>query len=346
LTSKEYRFKARPWDLVRQVESTCPACSRGCSILFDVRHLREGGQEVLRIRPRYNPEVNGYWMCDEGRFEAYPRQGRGCFETPLLRRGDGQEAISWEEAISFLAESLSRVLASHGPEAVAGLLSTWLTLEELYVASAFLREVVETPHLDYRVHPVHFQERDQAEDHLLRRTDKSPNTQGARLLGLFPAQGGWGTREILTGAATGRLKTLFLFEVDPWEEPTLQAEVTGAREGLDLLVVWAVRPSTVTSRADLVFPVLGYGEKAGTIVNFAGRVQRLRRAAEPKGKVLSLAEALSQFALTLGRSWRLQTPGEIWQRLNREHPAFAGIRYEEIGPMGVPVTAHPVHSSW
>ena len=339
LTSKEYRFKSRPWDLVGQVESTCPACSRGCSILLDVRHLREGGQEVLRIRPRYNPEVNGYWICDEGRFGAYPRQGRGRFEAPLLRRGDVQEALSWEEAISFLAESVARVLASHGPEAVAGLLSTWLTLEELYVAQAFLREVVQTPHLDYRVHPVHFQERDEAEDHLLRRADKSPNTRGARLLGLFPAQAGWGTREILTGAATGRLKILFLFEVDPWQEPTLQAEGEDALEGLDLLVMWAVRPSTLTSRAHLLFPALGYAEKEGTIVNFAGRVQRLRRGVEPKGQVFPLIETLRQLAATLGRSWTLGTSGEIWQRLSREHPAFAGIQYEEIGPLGIPMTA-------
>jgi NADH-quinone oxidoreductase subunit G len=338
LTSKEYRFKSRPWDLVQQVESTCPACSRGCSILLDVRHLREGGQEVLRIRPRYNPEVNGYWMCDEGRFEAYPRQGRGHFEAPLLRRGDVQEATSWEEAISFLAESFGRVLATHGPEAVAGLLSTWLTLEELYVAQAFLQEVVQTPHLDYRVHQVHFQDRDEAEDHLLRRTDKSPNTQGARLLDLSPAPGGWGTREILRGAATGRLKGLFLFEVDPWEEPTLQEEIIGARERLDLLVMWAVRPSTATALADLVFPALGYAEKEGTIVNFAGRVQCLRKGVELKGEVFPLAETLRRLTLTLGRSWRLGTPEEIWQRLNREHPAFAGIRREEIGPFGVPLT--------
>ncbi|MFQ5882775.1 MAG: molybdopterin-dependent oxidoreductase, partial [Candidatus Methylomirabilales bacterium] len=338
LTSREYRFKARPWDLVQQVETTCPACSRGCSILLDVRHLREGGQEVLRVHPRYNPEVNGYWICDEGRFEAYPRRGRAAFDSPLLRRGDAQVAVAWEEAISTLVERLHGILDQHGPQAIGGLLSTWLTTEELYTTGKFLQEVLQTPHLDYRVHPVQAQDRDKAEDHLLRRTDKSPNSQGARFLGLLPGPGGWGTREMLKAAARGGLKALFLFEVDPWEEPTLEEELRGVRERLELLAVWTVRESPAASRAHLVFPALGYTEKEGTIINFAGRVQRLRRAVDSRGKVLTLREVLRQVAMGLHRPWDPGTPEEIWHRLAEDHPAFGGIQYAAIGSLGVPVT--------
>src|SRR3989304_1855025 len=185
LTSKDYRFKSRPWDLVKQVESTCPACSRGCSIVLDVRHLRTEG----------------------------------------------------EEAVAALVERLRGILDQHGPEAIGGLLSTWLTIEELYAAVTFLRHEVGTPHLDYRVTPVHTQEGDEAEDHLLRRTDKSPNTQGARLLGIGPGPGGWGTSEMLKAATTGTLKALLLFELDPWEEPSLRAELERSVD-LELLLVW------------------------------------------------------------------------------------------------------------
>lgn len=63
LTLKEFRFQARVWNLVKMA-STCPECSRGCSIQVEV--LRNG--EVKRFRPRENQAVNGWWMCDTGRF--------------------------------------------------------------------------------------------------------------------------------------------------------------------------------------------------------------------------------------------------------------------------------------
>ncbi len=339
LTSQEYRFKSRPWDLVKHVETTCPACSRGCSVLLDVRHLREGGQGVLRVRPRYNPEVNGYWMCDEGRFDAYPRRGRAAFEAPLMRRGDVQVPVTWEEAIADLVERLRGILGRHGPRAIGGLLSTWLTVEELYAAGSFLQGVIETPHLDYRVHPVQMREQDEAEDHLLRRTDKSPNTQGARLLDLGPGPGGWGTQAMLKAVTEGRLKALLLFEVDPCEGEAFGEEVKKSVRGRELLVMWAVRESPATSRADLVFPALGYAEKEGTIVNFAGRVQHLRKGLEPKAKILPLGEVLSRVAVGLNRPAIPWTPEEIWNRLPQEHPTFAGVRFEDIGLLGVSLTA-------
>ncbi len=62
LTLKGFRFQARVWNL-RKTASTCPECSRGCSVTVEV--LRNG--EIKRVRPRRNADVNGFWMCDEGR---------------------------------------------------------------------------------------------------------------------------------------------------------------------------------------------------------------------------------------------------------------------------------------
>ncbi|MFQ5658238.1 MAG: molybdopterin-dependent oxidoreductase, partial [Candidatus Methylomirabilales bacterium] len=177
-----------------------------------------------------------------------------------------------------------------------------------------------------------------AEDHLLRRTDKTPNTQGARFLGLGPGPGGWGTREMLKAASTGRLKALLLFEFDPWEEPTLRDELSEAMDNLDVLAVWAVQESAVTSRAHIVIPALGYSEKEGTIINFAGRVQHVRKAVPSKGKILPLGEILRQVAIGLNRSWDCRSPEKIWSCLAEENPIFGGIKYEAIGPLGIAVS--------
>src|SRR6185295_1167578 len=67
LTLSKFRFQARVWNLVKMA-STCPECSRGCSIQVEV--LRGGA--VKRFRPRENPAVNRWWMCDTGRFAFGP----------------------------------------------------------------------------------------------------------------------------------------------------------------------------------------------------------------------------------------------------------------------------------
>jgi NADH-quinone oxidoreductase subunit G len=119
LTLKEFRFQARVWNLSK-APSTCGECSRGCSITVEV--LRK--QEVKRLRPRPNPAVNQYWMCDHGRF-AFPRfNAPGRLAGALVRGASGLETREPADALDELAD----LLRVHGsPEIVA---SPWLTQEE------------------------------------------------------------------------------------------------------------------------------------------------------------------------------------------------------------------------
>ena len=61
LTSKDFRFRQRVWYL-KTSSSLCSGCSTGCNIKVD--HNEEG---LFRVRPRYNKEINGHWICDKGR---------------------------------------------------------------------------------------------------------------------------------------------------------------------------------------------------------------------------------------------------------------------------------------
>jgi NADH-quinone oxidoreductase subunit G len=65
LTSADFRFKARVWEM-SFTDSVCVGCSRGCNIRIGVRN-----NEILRLEPRENLNVNKYWMCDKGRIESY-----------------------------------------------------------------------------------------------------------------------------------------------------------------------------------------------------------------------------------------------------------------------------------
>ena len=118
LTSTQYRFEARPWE-IQNVPTVCGLCPVGCNISATTR---EG--KVKRIQSRNHPEVDEGWLCDKGRF-AYPHlYARDRITEPLVRvRRRGNEELSWDDALDRAAEMLRRadgkiVTALSGSETV------------------------------------------------------------------------------------------------------------------------------------------------------------------------------------------------------------------------------------
>jgi NADH-quinone oxidoreductase subunit G len=109
LTSRSYRFKARPWDLVR-TPSVCSGCAVGCNVQV---HSRSEG--VLRLWSRHNAAIDEGWLCDRGRFATLPTAADCRPMRPLVRRGETLEVTTWDEALGRAAELLGTsggVLAS------------------------------------------------------------------------------------------------------------------------------------------------------------------------------------------------------------------------------------------
>jgi NADH-quinone oxidoreductase subunit G len=101
LTSRQYRFKARPWDLVR-TPSVCNGCAVGCNI-----EVHSRTETVLRLVSRDNPAVDDGWLCDRGRFETIPSPQTGRPTRPMLRQSDGRlSPVTWEQAFGKAAELL------------------------------------------------------------------------------------------------------------------------------------------------------------------------------------------------------------------------------------------------
>ncbi len=139
LTSRPYRFRARPWD-VEDAGSVCTLCPSQCNVTLTVRDER-----VLRVQARENPEVDDGWLCDRGRF-AYPESAAGRAVTePLLRDGGELRPVSWERALEEAAARLSRAGARVGALAGGG-----ATNEEGLALGRLLREALHSPHLDSR----------------------------------------------------------------------------------------------------------------------------------------------------------------------------------------------------
>ncbi|KAJ1882235.1 ndufs1 NADH-ubiquinone oxidoreductase subunit [Coemansia sp. RSA 1722] len=112
LTSKPYAFSARPWEL-KNTESIDVTDALGSNIRVDSR-----GEEVMRVIPRTNDEINEEWISDKARFsnDGLKRQR---LTTPLVRVGDKFEPASWADALGLVAERLTKAEPSR-VRAVAG----------------------------------------------------------------------------------------------------------------------------------------------------------------------------------------------------------------------------------
>jgi NADH-quinone oxidoreductase subunit G len=118
-TDKPARYKGRRWDFER-APSLCLHCSLGCSITGSARY-----REVVRVEARLHPDVNGYFICDRGRFGfAYANHA----ERPRLARIKGKE-VSWGEAIRHAAGKLRQLRDRAGNIAIACLGSSRSSLE-------------------------------------------------------------------------------------------------------------------------------------------------------------------------------------------------------------------------
>ncbi len=138
LTSRPYRFKARPWD-VEDAGSICTLCPSQCNVTLTVRDER-----VLRVLSREHPEVDDGWLCDRGRF-AYPALGEGRVTEPLIRDGGELRSVSWERALEEAAAGLNRAGASTG-----ALVGGEATNEEGFLLARLMREGLGSPHVDSR----------------------------------------------------------------------------------------------------------------------------------------------------------------------------------------------------
>ena len=166
LTLKPFRFQARVWNLEKHF-STCGECSRGCAITVEVLRRRE----VKRLRPRYEPEVNRWWMCDHGRFSFGRFNLAGRLEGAAVRGAAG-----WEPADPAAAlEAVADVLAVHPRPALV--VSPWLTVEEgELVRDLAARLGVEAAFVSPPPSPL--------ADDFLHTGDPCPNRRGLEELGL------------------------------------------------------------------------------------------------------------------------------------------------------------------
>ena len=139
LTSRPYRFRARPWD-VEGAGSVCTLCPSQCNVELTVRDER-----VLRVLGRDHAGVDDGWLCDKGRFAYQSIHSEERITQPLMRDGDALRPVSWERALDAAAAALGRARG-----AVGAIVGGGATNEEGFLLARMLREQLESADVDSR----------------------------------------------------------------------------------------------------------------------------------------------------------------------------------------------------
>ncbi|HXG21438.1 MAG TPA: molybdopterin-dependent oxidoreductase [Methylomirabilota bacterium] len=322
LTSKDFRFKARVWYL-EKTESICTRCANGCNI--DIYHRR--GQ-MYRFRPRYNPEVNQYWMCDEGRLWYKELQKESRIMRPLVRGEQDFVAATWARAMDTAVKTLTSVKEQRGANAIAAIIGARATNEEAYLLMRLLKEQVGTD----RIAGFSWSPPGAFYDNFLIKADKNPNTRGLQALGLL--NGGPSTADILAAAEKGEVKAVLVFGADltsAFTQEKLDAALANAQ-----VIVCDTDYNGMSAYADVVLPVGAAPETEGTFTNALGRVQRVKQAFPPPQQAKPGWEVIAILAGKLG-GFEPVSISEAFAELAKNSPAFAGLSYGKLGEHGAPL---------
>jgi len=334
LTERNFRFKARVWYL-SSAPTVCNGCSQGCNMdlhyVLDRPHLNDGAR-VVRVKPRYNPDVNQWWLCDEGRY------GFGWMDHARLDKVRGPftdtanaASPTWEQALTAISTALARLTKEQAGARIGVIASAQLTIEELFL----IREIFRSA-LGARV-SASVPEKPGSSDDFLIKADKNPNTLGATLLGLAgpdaPSAG-----QIVDEALAGNLDAVWVMGHDLVELFGVE-KVRALSERVGLFVFSGTNENSTVSFAHWVLPSAAYVEKDGTFVNCHGRVQRIGRAFPPLRDSREDWRILSELAGKLGLPLDWQGPEKIFLRLAQAVAPFQGLSYQTIGVTGVGVAA-------
>jgi NADH-quinone oxidoreductase subunit G len=338
ITTRDYRFKSRPWDNPNAADTICTQCSKGCNTTAWIKAKPEWakGSRLIRFTPRLNPDVNGYWMCDIGRFNYHWIEGDDRLRRPLARGAGGALGpAGWHDVLTGVRDGLAAA-GSSNPDGVRFLLSAHASHEELFafkrlveglVGAGNVAPISVTWQVTEKEQPEHTQFKVPAVD--------APNINGARALGLVASAPqddvkGPELSALRAAVEAGKVSALYVFEPGPdgslgdtkW---ILDARAAGK---LPLLIVQGVLMTELARAADFVLPGASYVEKEASYTNDQGRLQGTARAMAPPGDAMEDWQIVVNVANALGVELPFASSADLRKKIAAafaDAPGLAGI---------------------
>jgi NADH-quinone oxidoreductase subunit G len=144
LTSKPFRYSARPWELSRR-KSVSAHDSLGSNLIVQVK-----GGKVMRVLPLENEAVNECWLSDKDRFSYEAMDNADRLVNPMLKQDGKWIETDWQTALEYVAHGLRNIRHEHGADAIAAVAAGGSTLEELHLLSKVTRGLG-SANIDFRL---------------------------------------------------------------------------------------------------------------------------------------------------------------------------------------------------
>ena len=322
ITEKEFRFKRRVWKLKKN-HSICTGCSTGCNVTIE--HDRN---EVFRLKPHENQNVNKWWLCDEGRL-TYRKMNekKSRINQPLGLIGENLEGISWEKAYGAIAERIRELKPL--PQDVLALTDTHASNEELFLIQKLLKEGFSSENI-FCPFPTWKQSESDFFINTLITTDKTPNRAGALALQIKGDQ----KNKKLKKMIEGKLKVVFVLG-NPFENELEFKEIIKRTQ---LIIHIGVFHNSWSKIADVVLPGQFYSEKEGTYTNKNQRVQSTEIAVKALRRTRPEWQIISEMTKALGHKSSFESIPQVFNAMVQEAKAFTGISFDKIGSFGIELT--------
>jgi NADH-quinone oxidoreductase subunit G len=278
LTTRDFRFKCRVW-LMSSTDSICTGCSRGCNV-----HMEHYQGTVQRYRPRFNPDVNEYWMCDQGRL-SYKRLHADRLTTVRIA---GNSELRLPRALRQLTGMVQKTRTTGGRFALA--ISIASSCETMHAARHLATEVLGATEADifWTGRP------DGASDDFLVQSDKNPNRAG--FAAIFGDEALDRDEAALLAALTDKTySALWIIG----GETSGSVELVSAIGRLDLSILQSAFVGALAAAATATLPSASHAEQDGTFINGDGVIQPFYKAfesAEPALSDLALISRVSEMA--------------------------------------------------
>ena len=266
LADKDFLYQQRVW-FMRRHRGVCTGCSVGCSIWIE-----ENQDHIYRLKPRENPQVNKWWMCNQGRYGYHHVHDEKRLSRPRLRKEGKTIDLSW----NGLPEELKSRLSSAGR--LGGLLSPFLSLEEAYLLAKLLRSI--DPQAVLAMGPVPTAGEDQKfPGGFMISAEKAPNRRGVEEILAYFMHKVLSLEDFVK--EMGRSEFGGVWVSGGYKEPWVEESVAQRFEKIPLLIVQDLFPSPLSARATYELPAAAFAERDGSYMNRTERLQTSNLAVRP-----------------------------------------------------------------
>jgi NADH-quinone oxidoreductase subunit G len=310
ITDSDFRFKTRSWFL-DSGDSICPHCSRGCSIsihYISAFHRFPVPKRVFRYKSRKNPDINGFWICDFGRYNySYLDDGR----LEKIINNSGEDNLTWETAIPFIAKKMRRLRDMDEASHIALILNTWLTNEELFLLKKLFIE-------NFHAEKIFFVDPPQGKaDDILLTSERTPNRRGAQEIGFDIRPLDWS----MLSENTDMLLVFGSFLSDQ----TNSGEIKTHLDKIKNTILLTPHSNDLNALVDVVLPTSVIPEKSGSLTNVDGIVQEFSPVLEGIGESRPEWKILIDLAKLANADFSVKTftsPAVILKEMGKEIAFF------------------------